>query len=574
MEPPRRLQPQQQAAGLPPLVVCNPGSAPAQRPSYGSPVSSAPGGGARQRLAAGRGVPVSPVAPRQGRELGNGAPGSGCASTVQPVFPLFLTAWGSATYIWHIAAYVSDRGQLYSLMLGYMALLVMTMWSWHAVVCTDPGGVPESCARAKLQPPNILQTRGGVRKKWCHVCRIYRPPRAHHCMYCGRCVIKHDQHNTWIRNCIGYYNHKHYMLLMSYSTLLVMYILVTGWNSFTRAVMTITGKHIDISRTGRYTVVNGYNYIVMYFISIVLGFMLTWVTGVAQWNATQNKLHSGRDTRHFDCGIWHNLVTVYGENWLMWPFPVPAHPVNDVNGLTFKFRDPTAEQSRPASACEFDCCRRLCDCIRRSFSSQDNAPPPQSRPRPAAQGYPASAFARPAACRLADGRERKKVRFSAHIIFQDDHAPDAGGATRDAVLIYTASMQTPPAGHVAPPLPVTPQMHTYGSFDVATEPTPASSAPPAPLHDPAGAGQQVIAVPVEVVVEQDLTPPGVCDLQSASAGGAPAAEAVLSPGSPEDAAAAQPLLGQPAPDWGLPPGPAATAGSTPPPRSSTCSGTA
>lgn len=70
--------------------------------------------------------------------------------------------------------------------------------------------------------------------------RIYKPTRAHHCHVCNRCVYKMDHHCrtlsrlragvlkgksdgvidvvigllAWMNNCIGYYNHRYFVLFL------------------------------------------------------------------------------------------------------------------------------------------------------------------------------------------------------------------------------------------------------------------------------------------------------------------------------------------------------------------------
>ncbi len=50
--------------------------------------------------------------------------------------------------------------------------------------------------------------------------------RAHHCKYCGRCVLKMDHHCPWVNNCIGFRNYKFFMLFCMYTTLASCYVCV------------------------------------------------------------------------------------------------------------------------------------------------------------------------------------------------------------------------------------------------------------------------------------------------------------------------------------------------------------
>mmetsp|Transcript_18494 Transcript_18494/g.13295 ORF Transcript_18494/g.13295 Transcript_18494/m.13295 type:complete len:117 (+) Transcript_18494:484-834(+) len=53
-------------------------------------------------------------------------------------------------------------------------------------------------------------------KKDCEICMGVKPPSAHHCRVCNRCVNKMDHHCPWINNCIGVSNLKYFILFNVY----------------------------------------------------------------------------------------------------------------------------------------------------------------------------------------------------------------------------------------------------------------------------------------------------------------------------------------------------------------------
>ena len=53
--------------------------------------------------------------------------------------------------------------------------------------------------------------------KFCQTCEEVKPPRAHHCSICNKCVLRLDHHCPWIGNCVGLLNHKLFWLFLFYA---------------------------------------------------------------------------------------------------------------------------------------------------------------------------------------------------------------------------------------------------------------------------------------------------------------------------------------------------------------------
>ena len=58
----------------------------------------------------------------------------------------------------------------------------------------------------------------------CKKCNIVKPPRAHHCSVCKRCVVKMDHHCPWLNNCVGHKNYRYFYSFLLYVCLATGYI--------------------------------------------------------------------------------------------------------------------------------------------------------------------------------------------------------------------------------------------------------------------------------------------------------------------------------------------------------------
>lgn len=76
------------------------------------------------------------------------------------------------------------------------------MMSHLKAVCSDPGVVPLPQTRMDFSDIHTAGSgleEGDERDDWtvCTRCETYRPPRAHHCRICKRCIRRMDHHCPW-----------------------------------------------------------------------------------------------------------------------------------------------------------------------------------------------------------------------------------------------------------------------------------------------------------------------------------------------------------------------------------------
>jgi len=126
----------------------------------------------------------------------------------------------------------------------FNAVFLMAIWSYLATSLTDPGTRrskeweawrlerPTDCS---AQPPEgAEQNEHRLRASWkpgavtwCKKCKADRPERAHHCSDCSTCILRMDHHCPWIGSCIGWRNHKAFLLLNMWTSLTCIAFLVS-----------------------------------------------------------------------------------------------------------------------------------------------------------------------------------------------------------------------------------------------------------------------------------------------------------------------------------------------------------
>mmetsp|Transcript_22673 Transcript_22673/g.29449 ORF Transcript_22673/g.29449 Transcript_22673/m.29449 type:complete len:286 (+) Transcript_22673:83-940(+) len=110
------------------------------------------------------------------------------------------------------------------LFLLYNLLAVAAIVAEIKAMITDPGSVckdpipydEEEAGTGDDEGKAEDETGRKYYRRWCRRCKGYKPPRAHHCSICMRCIIKMDHHCPWVNNCVGALNHKFFLQFIVY----------------------------------------------------------------------------------------------------------------------------------------------------------------------------------------------------------------------------------------------------------------------------------------------------------------------------------------------------------------------
>ncbi|KAF9594739.1 hypothetical protein IFM89_034722 [Coptis chinensis] len=226
--------------------------------------------------------------------------------------------------------------------LVFSCLAFMCVVSFVSCVVTDPGHIPahfvpeieDGCVSELGSKRNSVN----LNLRYCDKCSLHKPPRAHHCRVCKRCVLRMDHHCLWINNCVGFSNYKPFVLLIFYAAISCIYSMVV-----------ITSVALQKDRE-----VIGWSYLKIFCITcgsitavfcITLASLLVWHLYLLTHNMTTIEYHegvrakwlarkSGQSYHHpFDLGVYKNLIMILGPNKLKWLWPTAVGHLRD--GISF-----------------------------------------------------------------------------------------------------------------------------------------------------------------------------------------------------------------------------------------------
>ncbi|CAK9276188.1 unnamed protein product [Sphagnum jensenii] len=226
----------------------------------------------------------------------------------------------------------------------FHVLLAMLLWSYFAVVFTDPGGVPQGWRPSSSSSEDDLEmqssplvdqtaemmtvaasleiTPQSANVRYCKICRQFKPPRCHHCSVCGRCILKMDHHCIWVVNCVGAHNYKFFLLFLLYTfleTTLVTVALLPPFINFFGDIEEDSSFPNDLATTLLGLVLN------LVFALSLLGFLIMHMSLVAGNTTTIETSEKKASARwRFDLGWKRNFEQVFGMRKLYWFLPLYA----------------------------------------------------------------------------------------------------------------------------------------------------------------------------------------------------------------------------------------------------------
>jgi len=226
----------------------------------------------------------------------------------------------------------------------FNSVWILGLWSYHQAHWCDAGEVPErwyafvrymgeslpiAPARPEWQPASATL---------CKKCQAPRPERAHHCMLCGKCVLRMDHHCPWINNCVGLHNHKFFLLLGIYTWLASLVALGTSLPELVRLAGIAVGFESIDDLQGNSNSVRMWDvwaFLIYGLFAVLIALLLTSLLSTHVPLACRNMttiedFYENMPNPYEHGGRIGNLAQVFGEPGVDWIFPVqPCRPTSD-----------------------------------------------------------------------------------------------------------------------------------------------------------------------------------------------------------------------------------------------------
>eukprot|EP00922_Rhytidocystis_sp_ex-Travisia-forbesii_P039856 GHVS01059297.1.p1 GENE.GHVS01059297.1~~GHVS01059297.1.p1 ORF type:complete len:409 (+),score=18.53 GHVS01059297.1:119-1345(+) len=208
-------------------------------------------------------------------------------------------------------------------------LSLLFAWISHALAV-----LTNTAIKIPLGTPAVLD-------KSCHPCGgRWKPPRAHHCRSCSRCIYRMDHHCPWINNCVGLANQKYFILFLIYAGLscfINICLLLFGLYIFFKHPLICQISPVSASAmTCVFLVCAFFLYMTMEFLS-------------EQWEAIETNstlIENYKGTRGRQTDSWEALEEIFGKNWLWWCLPIPPQIQIDYTDPVYTDEEFTLIQKR------------------------------------------------------------------------------------------------------------------------------------------------------------------------------------------------------------------------------------
>ncbi|KAM3419689.1 Palmitoyltransferase [Cercospora zeina] len=237
----------------------------------------------------------------------------------------------------------------------FNALVATSFFCYWRTCLTDAGRIPkdwpESINGLGSDAQQTASKAAAQSNRWCRRCEAFKPPRAHHCKTCKRCIMKMDHHCVWTANCISHITIPHFIRFLLYAVAAMsslefcLFVRVAPiW-----AKRSLPSQYLgpSVFQLGHLFVLCAVNSFILFAVILLLGRTL-WSLAVNTWtiegweierhdtvlrrahvlggyleDPDGNKVRIEHQEFPWDIGIWANICQGMGSSnplsWI-WPF--------------------------------------------------------------------------------------------------------------------------------------------------------------------------------------------------------------------------------------------------------------
>jgi len=224
-------------------------------------------------------------------------------------------------------------------------ILFNILYNYYMTVITLPGSTPNLGPEETSQIEALIKTEPNVRRgegftRICKFCKKPKPPRTHHCHICKTCVLRMDHHCPWVSNCVGFHNHRYFILFLIYLCVGCLYVSVLSFFPFYAST-----DYREVSGPNKTAVL--FVFVMTLSVMIAVGMLLIWhlylvftaqTTIEVYYNRNKARhAHMRGETYHneYDLGFVKNWQIFFGPSKL-WFMPTQKPPPGD--GMVYMTR--------------------------------------------------------------------------------------------------------------------------------------------------------------------------------------------------------------------------------------------
>jgi len=274
-------------------------------------------------------------------------------ATTSATFAVFL--YEGYTYNWiflHQILPAAGKGDLVlPFLISFNVALGLALMSYMRARVEDPGVVPQrwqefvgSVGDQLPIAPARLEWQPG-KATYCNQCGVPRPERAHHCRICGVCVLRMDHHCPWLSNCVGFKNHKYFLLAVGYGLLASLVAVITALPELIACfdVFIRLEEGQPLQNRWHLQMVDICMFLLFGLVAVTLTMLLSTMLAahleLGAHNATSIEGHYDNMPNPFDQGTsLGNLAQIFGDFGADWFLPIaPWRPMTD--GVSYERTD-------------------------------------------------------------------------------------------------------------------------------------------------------------------------------------------------------------------------------------------